>query len=124
MCICLCRGLLYPVLSNLFQEEWDPALLHLDSNLLLDFVVLCMSAALGGVLAAGVGLPETLGYIMGGMVVGPSGANVIYKVGGGAARARGEWIALHCFGLCHFVTPAFLYCFFSLGGLGLLSVSG
>lgn len=58
-------------------------MLHLDSNLLLDFVVLCMSAALGGVLAASVGLPETLGYIVGGMVVGPSGANVIYKVRGG-----------------------------------------
>lgn len=67
-------------MSARLQEDWDPALLHLDSNLLLDFVVLCMSAALGGVLAAGVGLPETLGYIMGGMVVGPSGANVIYKV--------------------------------------------
>ncbi|CAM9541238.1 unnamed protein product, partial [Laminaria digitata] len=62
------------------QEEYDPALLHLDSNLLRDFVVLCMSAAIGGVVAAGVGLPETLGYIVGGMVVGPSGVDVIRMV--------------------------------------------
>ncbi|CAM9597399.1 unnamed protein product, partial [Scytosiphon promiscuus] len=62
------------------KEEWDPALLHLDSNLLRDFVVLCMSAALGGVVAAGVGLPETLGYIVGGMLVGPSGVDVIRMV--------------------------------------------
>ncbi|CAM9801444.1 unnamed protein product, partial [Ectocarpus fasciculatus] len=65
---------------EMMKEEWDPALLHLDANLLRDFVVLCMSAALGGVLAAGVGLPETLGYIVGGMVVGPSGVNVIRMV--------------------------------------------
>lgn len=39
-----------------------------------------MSAALGGVIAAGVGLPETLGYIVGGMVVGPSGVDVIRMV--------------------------------------------
>lgn len=64
----------------LLQEEWDPALLHLDANLLRDFVILCMSAALGGVIAAGVGLPETLGYIVGGMVVGPSGVDGIRMV--------------------------------------------
>ncbi|CAM9596913.1 unnamed protein product, partial [Pylaiella littoralis] len=62
------------------KEELDPALLHLDANLLRDFVILCMSAALGGVLAAAVGLPETLGYIVGGMLVGPSGVDVIRMV--------------------------------------------
>ncbi|CAN0305955.1 unnamed protein product, partial [Ectocarpus sp. 8 AP-2014] len=35
---------------EMMKEEWDPALLHLDATLLRDFVVLCMSAALGGVL--------------------------------------------------------------------------
>lgn len=45
-------------------------------------MILCMSAALGGVLAAWVGLPETLGYIAGGMAVGRSGANLIRMVRG------------------------------------------
>lgn len=71
-----------PTRLSFSQENWDPAVLHLDANLLRDFVILCMSAALGGVMAAGVGLPETLGYIVGGMVVGPSGVDVIRMVTG------------------------------------------
>lgn len=69
----------FPVLAH--QDDFDPAKLHLDPELLRDFVILSMSAALGGVAAAGFGLPEILGYILGGMLVGPGGADVIREVG-------------------------------------------
>lgn len=56
-----------------------------------------MSAALGGVIAAGVGLPETLGYIVGGMVVGPSGVDVIRMVR--RRKVAGTWgCDLRCLG--------------------------
>lgn len=74
----------------LFQEEWDPAVLHLDPKLLRDFVILFMSATLGGVCAAGFGLPDTLGYIVGGMIVGPTGVDVIRMV----SHAQRGWESL------------------------------
>ena len=58
----------------------DPAVLHLDVQLLQDMVVLCLATAVGGLLAALVDLPHTLGYILGGMLVGPSCVNFIDRV--------------------------------------------
>ncbi|CAM9338998.1 unnamed protein product, partial [Phaeothamnion confervicola] len=60
--------------------EADPAVLHMDDVMLRDVVVLSMAAAIGGALAATLRWPHTLGYILGGMVVGPTGCNLITKV--------------------------------------------
>jgi Kef-type K+ transport system membrane component KefB len=43
-------------------------------------VVLCLATAVGGLLAAFVDLPHTLGYILGGMLVGPSCLGFIKQV--------------------------------------------
>eukprot|EP00615_Pteridomonas_danica_P012317 CAMPEP_0114354110 /NCGR_PEP_ID=MMETSP0101-20121206/19171_1 /TAXON_ID=38822 ORGANISM="Pteridomonas danica, Strain PT" /NCGR_SAMPLE_ID=MMETSP0101 /ASSEMBLY_ACC=CAM_ASM_000211 /LENGTH=568 /DNA_ID=CAMNT_0001495289 /DNA_START=471 /DNA_END=2177 /DNA_ORIENTATION=- len=58
----------------------DPAVLHLDVQLLQDMVVLCLATGVGGLLAALVDLPHTLGYILGGMLVGPSCLDFIKRV--------------------------------------------
>lgn len=50
----------------------DPALLHLDTRFLQDMVVLSLSTALGGLGAAAVGAPYTLGNMVSGVVIGPS----------------------------------------------------
>jgi hypothetical protein len=58
----------------------DPAVLHADLDLLLDIVVLLCAAALGGMLATVVKMPPIIGYILGGVVVGPSGCALIGAV--------------------------------------------
>ena len=58
----------------------DPAVLHLDVQLLQDMVVLCLATAVGGLLAAAADLPHTLGYILGGMLVGPSCLDFVERV--------------------------------------------
>ena len=50
----------------------DPAMLHLDTRFLQDMVVLSLATAIGGLSAAALGAPHTLGYMMGGGLVGPS----------------------------------------------------
>lgn len=54
------------------RQRADPAMLHLDARFLQDMVVLSLSTALGGLLAAALGAPYTLGNMLGGVVVGPS----------------------------------------------------
>lgn len=54
------------------RQRADPAMLHLDTRFLQDIVVLSLSTALGGLLAAALGAPYTLGNMLGGVVVGPS----------------------------------------------------
>ena len=58
----------------------DPAVLHADLRLLLDIVVLLCSATIGGMIAALVYMPPIIGYIIGGIVVGPSGLGFIQEV--------------------------------------------
>ena len=43
-------------------------------------VVLCLATSVGGLLAALVDLPHTLGYILGGMLVGPSCLDAVARV--------------------------------------------
>uniref|UniRef100_A0A7S2WDJ5 Cation/H+ exchanger transmembrane domain-containing protein n=1 Tax=Rhizochromulina marina TaxID=1034831 RepID=A0A7S2WDJ5_9STRA len=61
-------------------EITDPALLHLDVALLRDMVCLSLAAAIGGLLAASIDLPHSLGFILGGMLVGPSCMSLITRV--------------------------------------------
>ena len=58
----------------------DPAVLHLDSKLLQDTVLLSLATATGGLVASFVRAPHTLGYVVGGMLVGPSGFDLIQKL--------------------------------------------
>jgi len=64
------------ILSNLA----DPAVLHADLRLLLDIVLLLGSATIGGMLAAVVYMPPLIGYIAGGVIVGPSGLDLVAAV--------------------------------------------
>lgn len=68
-------------LAEELAEESDPAVLHLDVQFLQDFVVLVVSGAAGGVLINAIGrLPSSLGFIFGGMLVGPSGMDVVQNI--------------------------------------------
>jgi hypothetical protein len=62
------------------RRDADPALLHLDAGILTDIVVLSVCAALGGLLAASLKLPPAIGFVLGGVLVGPSGAAVLTHV--------------------------------------------
>lgn len=62
------------------QQAVDPAVLHLDVNLLRDVVVLSVSTALGGFGATVMHLPPAFGFIVAGMVIGPSGLKVMTEV--------------------------------------------
>jgi len=64
------------ILSNLA----DPAVLHADLRLLLDIVLLLGSATIGGMMAAVVYMPPIIGYIAGGVIVGPSGLDLVHTV--------------------------------------------
>lgn len=66
--------------SELPANLADPAVLHADLRLLLDVVMLLFSATIGGILAAVINMPPIIGYIAGGIVVGPSGLGLIYTV--------------------------------------------
>jgi len=59
---CFTSHNIYPIIANLHVQ------------------VLCLATAIGGLLAALVDLPHTLGYILGGMLVGPSCSNFIVQV--------------------------------------------
>jgi hypothetical protein len=43
-------------------------------------VVLCLATGIGGIFAALLDLPHTLGFILGGMLVGPSCLDIIERV--------------------------------------------
>lgn len=63
------------------QLKADPAVLHLDVRFLSDIVVLSLATAFGGLLASALRLPHTLGFILGGMIVGPSCLDYVVKLG-------------------------------------------
>ncbi|GMH82981.1 hypothetical protein TL16_g09444 [Triparma laevis f. inornata] len=50
----------------------DPAVMQVSMPLLKDIVTLAITAATFGILAAYLGLPTTAGFLVGGMVIGPS----------------------------------------------------
>eukprot|EP00624_Nannochloropsis_granulata_P001432 evm.model.NODE_1713_length_9031_cov_19.234304.3 len=62
------------------QQAADPAVLHLDVELLRDVVLLSVSTALGGFAATVLHLPAACGYMIAGMFIGPSGMNLMTKV--------------------------------------------
>ncbi|HEY9813731.1 MAG TPA: cation:proton antiporter, partial [Candidatus Sericytochromatia bacterium] len=51
-----------------------------DFRLIVDLVSVLVAAASGGLLAALLRQPPLLGYIIGGMVVGPAGLGLIKEV--------------------------------------------
>jgi len=59
----------------------DPALMFTDIDLLLSILLLIGAAALGGICFQMAGLNETIGYVIGGVVAGPSGLNLILELG-------------------------------------------
>jgi CPA2 family monovalent cation:H+ antiporter-2 len=52
----------------------------LDLRLIIDLVTVLTAATLGGLLSARLKLPVILGYILGGMVVGPTGLGLIREI--------------------------------------------
>jgi len=63
------------------QKESDPAMLHLDVQFLQDFVILVLAGSACGILVTVFGrATSSIGFIFGGMVVGPSGLNLIQDV--------------------------------------------
>lgn len=51
-----------------------------DFRLIVDLVTVLAAASVGGLLAAGLRLPVILGYLLGGIVVGPSGLGLIKEL--------------------------------------------
>jgi hypothetical protein len=55
----------------------DPAKMHSDSELMQDLIVLISAAALGGVVASLLLLPSSIGSVIFGVIVGPSGIALV-----------------------------------------------
>ncbi|OQS02751.1 monovalent Cation:Proton Antiporter-2 (CPA2) family [Thraustotheca clavata] len=60
------------------KQESDPAVLHYDFSLLGQIALLFGVSALGGILTSWINLPPTIGYLVGGAVVGPSGFGLVH----------------------------------------------
>lgn len=61
------------------EKKTDPAILHYDFELLGEITILFGVASVGGMLAAVMKLPTTIGYLVGGSIVGPSvGAWIVH----------------------------------------------
>lgn len=54
------------------RADSDPAVMSMDMQLLLDVVTLAITAALFGLVAVFLRLPPTAGFLLGGMLIGPS----------------------------------------------------
>ncbi|ETW00647.1 hypothetical protein H310_07215 [Aphanomyces invadans] len=59
------------------KNEADPAVLHYDFGLLGQIALLFGVSAVGGILTTSIHLPPTVGYLVGGAVVGPSGLGLV-----------------------------------------------
>ena len=62
------------------RSDSDPAVLSMDFQLLLDVVKLAMTASLFGLAAVFMRLPPTAGFLMGGMLIGPSCLELIGEI--------------------------------------------
>ncbi|KAG9413840.1 Transmembrane and coiled-coil domains-containing protein 3 [Aphanomyces cochlioides] len=60
------------------KNEADPAVLHYDFGLLGQIALLFGVSAVGGIVSTSINLPPTVGYLVGGAVVGPSGLGVVH----------------------------------------------
>mmetsp|Transcript_51160 Transcript_51160/g.59780 ORF Transcript_51160/g.59780 Transcript_51160/m.59780 type:complete len:828 (+) Transcript_51160:265-2748(+) len=65
---------------DLRKETSDPAVMHIDLQLLLDIVTLAIAASIFGLVAVFLGLPPTAGFLLGGMMIGPSCWNLVEEV--------------------------------------------
>ena len=63
------------------RQAADPAIMVTDVTLLLDVTIMLSFAAFGGFLMKACRLPVTFGYIVGGLVVGPSSLQFVSNVG-------------------------------------------
>ena len=63
-----------------FKDTKDPAVMQVDVNLLFDIVALAIAAALGGLWAVWFNLPATAGFLLGGMVIGPSCWDLVEEI--------------------------------------------
>jgi Kef-type K+ transport system membrane component KefB len=59
------------------KRDVDPAVLHYDLILLGQIALLFGASALGGIVTTWMYLPPTLGYLVGGAFVGPSGLGLV-----------------------------------------------
>ncbi|ETV84631.1 hypothetical protein, variant 1 [Aphanomyces astaci] len=60
------------------KNQADPAVLHYDFGLLGQIALLFGVSAVGGILSTSINLPPTVGYLVGGAVVGPSGLGLVH----------------------------------------------
>eukprot|EP00944_MAST-04C_sp_MAST-4C-sp1_P000237 g237.t1 len=67
--------------EDAFRKAADPAIMVTDMTLLLDVTIMLSFAAFGGFLSKLFRLPVTFGYIMGGLIVGPSSLEFVSNVG-------------------------------------------
>eukprot|EP00941_MAST-03F_sp_MAST-3F-sp1_P002619 g2619.t1 len=58
----------------------DPAVMNVNIRMLIDVCMLFMFACLGGVLTSLVDMPPLVGYLCGGLVVGPSGLHLVQDI--------------------------------------------
>lgn len=77
----------HPDLQTRIKEEMeflksgsDPAVLFVDLDLMLDIVKLAMTASLFGLAAVFLKLPPTAGFLIGGMMIGPSCFDVVGEI--------------------------------------------
>jgi hypothetical protein len=66
----------------------DPAVMQVDVELLTDIVKLAITAAVFGLIAVNCYLPSTAGFLLGGMVIGPSYFALIHNVKEGEKRGE------------------------------------
>jgi len=66
------------VIGNVIRQ--DPALLHEDMQFLSDLVFVLGSASVFGACAVAIQVPMIIGFIVGGVVVGPSGLGLVVQV--------------------------------------------
>ena len=62
------------------EKAEDPAIMKTDLTLLLDVTIMLSFAAFGGFAMKIVGLPVAFGYIIGGLVVGPSTLSFVSNI--------------------------------------------
>jgi hypothetical protein len=77
----------HPDMKYRIQEEMeflksgsDPAVLSFDTHLMLDIVKLAMTASLFGLGAVFLRLPPTAGFLLGGMLIGPSCLDLLGEI--------------------------------------------